>query len=93
MPWYVACAPTPSNGRLGVFIASPTIIAVGQKQQLSVDMRTGQVLFIVRCHGHVSRPLGSAAVNRWIRLLPYCLVLQPESARCGPLYADCSVSH
>jgi hypothetical protein len=78
MSWYVAWAPTPWNGRLGVFIASPTIIAVGQKQQLSVDGRTGQsgahrtctVHCLVPCH--VSQPLGSVAVGRWIRPLPDC---------------------
>jgi hypothetical protein len=38
----------------------------------------------VRCPGHISRPLGFAAVNRWIRPLLGCtpngLVLQPKSA-------------
>jgi hypothetical protein len=44
MPWYVASAPTPSNGRLGdVFIGPNSIIAVGGKLQLSVAHRT------VRC--------------------------------------------
>jgi hypothetical protein len=42
MPWYVAWAPTPLNGRLGVFIASSKIIVVGQKQQFFVDGRTEQ---------------------------------------------------
>jgi hypothetical protein len=73
-----------------VFIASPTIIVVGQKQQHSVDGRTGHALFTVWCPGHVSRPLGSAAVDRWIRPLtvwctPDSPVLQPKSARCGTL--------
>jgi hypothetical protein len=32
MPWYVAWAPTPPNGRLGdVFIGPNTIIAIGGK--------------------------------------------------------------
>jgi hypothetical protein len=31
MPWYVFWAPTPPNGRLGYFLASPTLLAVGQK--------------------------------------------------------------
>jgi hypothetical protein len=30
----------------------------------------GHPLFIVRCPSHVSRPLGSIAVDRWIWLLP-----------------------
>jgi hypothetical protein len=39
----VCClGPPPWNGRLWVFIASPTIIVVGQKQQFSVDGRIGQ---------------------------------------------------
>jgi hypothetical protein len=75
MPWYVAWAPTHWNGRLGVFIASPTIIAIGQKQQLSVDGRTRQysahrpstIHCSVPCH--INRPLGSVSVDRWIRLL------------------------
>jgi hypothetical protein len=47
----------------GVFIASPTILAVGQKQQLFVDARTdspvhtGHALFIVRCP--------ATSVERW----------------------------
>jgi hypothetical protein len=76
MPWYAAWAPTPQIARLGVFIASPTIVAVGQKHQLSVDGCTGQsgahrtstIHCLVPCH--VSRPLGSVAVDRWIRPLP-----------------------
>jgi hypothetical protein len=42
MPWYVAWAPTPPNGWLGVFIAFPSNIDVGQKVVVSVDGRTGQ---------------------------------------------------
>jgi hypothetical protein len=34
----------------------------------------GHALFIVRCTGHVSRPLGSVVVDRWIQPLPDCLV-------------------
>jgi hypothetical protein len=33
----------------GVFIAPPTIIVNGQKQQLSVDRRTEHALFTVWC--------------------------------------------
>jgi hypothetical protein len=37
MPWYVAWAPTPSNGRLGeVYIGPNSKIAVGEKLQFSV---------------------------------------------------------
>jgi hypothetical protein len=43
----------------GYLQPSPTIIAIGQKQQLSVDIRTGQALFTVRC------PATSA--DRWGR--------------------------
>jgi hypothetical protein len=36
MPWYVAWAPTPSNGQLGeVYIGSNSKIAVGEKLQFS----------------------------------------------------------
>jgi hypothetical protein len=64
----------------GVFIASPTIIVVGQKQQLSIEgapdslVHTRHALFTVLCPGHVCRPLGSAVVDRWIRLLSYYLM-------------------
>jgi hypothetical protein len=85
----------------GVFIASRTIIAVRQKQQLSVDGRTRQsgahrtstVHCLVPCH--VSRPLGSVAVDRWIRPFPDSPVHTGQSGAiaqstyCGPLYADC----
>jgi hypothetical protein len=63
-----------------VFIASPTIIAVGEKQPLSVDGRTGQFgahwTSTVYCPVpyHVSRSLGSVAVDRWIRPLLDCPV-------------------
>jgi hypothetical protein len=33
-------------------------------------VHTGQALFTVQCPRHVSRPLASVAVNRWIRPLP-----------------------
>jgi hypothetical protein len=48
MPWYVAWAPTPSNGRLGeVYIGPNSKTAVGEKLQFSaahwtVRWRTGQ---------------------------------------------------
>jgi hypothetical protein len=59
----------------GVFIASPTIIVVGQKQQLSVDGRIGQSgahrIRTVHCPVpcHVSRSLRSVAIDHWIRPL------------------------
>jgi hypothetical protein len=41
MPWYVAWAPTPSNGRLGeVYIGPNSKIAVGEKLQFSTAHRT-----------------------------------------------------
>jgi hypothetical protein len=41
MPWYVAWAPTPSNGRLGeVYIGPNSKIAVGEKLQFSAAHRT-----------------------------------------------------
>jgi hypothetical protein len=41
MPWYVAWAPTPSNGRLGVVYIGPNSkIAVGEKLLLSAAHRT-----------------------------------------------------
>jgi hypothetical protein len=74
MPWYVAWAPTPWNGRLGVFIASThnysrwiesnNFLRTGQ----SGAHRTSTVHCPVPCHA--SRPLGSVAVDRWIRPLP-----------------------
>jgi hypothetical protein len=110
MLWYVAWAPTPSNGRLGVFIASPTILGVGQKQQLSVDGRTRHALSTVRCPPDMHCSLSGAlsrqqtvgvyssrsldpTVTQTFRCTRDSPVLQPESAHCGPLYVDCSVSH
>jgi hypothetical protein len=41
MPWYVAWAPTPSNGRLGeVYIGPNSKIPVGEKLQFSAAHRT-----------------------------------------------------
>jgi hypothetical protein len=41
MPWYVAWAPTPSNGQLGVVYIGPNSkIAVGEKLQFSAAHRT-----------------------------------------------------
>jgi hypothetical protein len=41
MPWYVAWAPTPSNGRLGeVYIGPNSKIAVGEKLQFFAAHRT-----------------------------------------------------
>jgi hypothetical protein len=60
----------------GYLQTPPTIITIGQKQQLSVDGRTGQSgahrTSTVHCPVpyHVSRPLGSVAIGRWIRQLP-----------------------
>jgi hypothetical protein len=48
MPWYVAWAPTPSNGRLGeVYIGPNSKIAVGEKLQFSAAHRT-----VRWCIGH-----------------------------------------
>jgi hypothetical protein len=41
MPWYVAWAPTPSNGRLGEeYIGPNSKIAIGEKLQFSAAHRT-----------------------------------------------------
>jgi hypothetical protein len=60
----------------GIYSLPTQIAVVGQKQQLSVDGHTGQssahrtstVHCLVPCR--VRRPLGSVAVDRWIRPLP-----------------------
>jgi hypothetical protein len=76
MPWYVAWASTTSNGRLEVFIVFPLNYSRWIEICCSVDGRTGQSIayqtctVTVRCPGHVSRPLGSIAVDHWIRPLP-----------------------
>jgi hypothetical protein len=76
MSWYVAWAPTPWNGRLGVFIGSPTLLAVGHKAAAFYRWahRTVQCAPNIHCSlsgaCHVSQPLGSVAVDRWIRPLP-----------------------
>jgi hypothetical protein len=51
----------------------------------------GHALFTVWCPGHVSRPLGSAAVDRWFRPLPDCPVhngLSSATPRERPLWAS-----
>ena len=60
MPWYVAWAPTPPNGRLGeVYIGPNSNIAVG-KQFCSFLRRTGQVHLTVRwCTRHAT------CTSRW----------------------------
>jgi hypothetical protein len=87
MPWYVAWASTPWNGLLRVFIAPPhTIIAAGQeaaafcrRAHRTVHCTTDKH-YSVPCH--VIQPLGSIAVDRWIRPLPRLsgAVLQREGA-------------
>jgi hypothetical protein len=55
-----------------VFIASPTLLAIGQKASAFCRRAHRTVRCtpdsLVPCH--VSRPLGSVAVDRWIRPLP-----------------------
>jgi hypothetical protein len=91
---------------MGVFIASPTIIAIGQKQQLSVDGRTGLSGARQTCTVHCpvlwprqptlrvcsNRPL-DPIVTQTVRCTPDSPVLQPQSPRCGPFCADYPVSH
>jgi hypothetical protein len=78
----------------GVFIASPTILAIGQKS-CCFCLRAHQT---VRCPSHVSQPLRSVTVDRWIRPLPrlscahrIVRCYNPRVPSCGPLCADCSV--
>jgi hypothetical protein len=40
--WYVAWAHFSPNGRLGVFIASPRLLTIGQKVAVFIDGHTGQ---------------------------------------------------
>jgi hypothetical protein len=102
MPWYVAWAPTPPNGQLGVFIASPhtsshwtessNFLSTGTPDS---PVCTRHTLFIVRCLPRQltagvcsSRPL-DLTVTQTIWCTSDSPVLQPESARCGPLCVDC----
>ena len=73
--WYVAWAPTPSNGRLGeVYIGPNSKIAVGEKLQFSAAHRT-----VRRCTGQrtiacpvrlaVACPTPVRAGDRWRRRL------------------------
>jgi hypothetical protein len=69
----------------GVFIASPKLLAVGQKTTTFCR----RAHWTVRCAPdihcslsgacHVSRPLGSVAVDRWIQPLPDCPVHTGQS--------------
>jgi hypothetical protein len=76
----------------GVFIVSPTIIAIGQKQQLSIDGRTRQSDARRTCTVHCPVPWPRQPTVGVCSSRPLDL-LQPKSARCGPLCADCPVSH
>jgi hypothetical protein len=65
MPWYVAWAPTPSNGRLGeVYIGPYSKIAVGEKLQFSTAHRTAHCSM----SGAPSR-CSVRAGDRWRRML------------------------
>jgi hypothetical protein len=57
MTWYVSWAPTPPNGRLGVFIASPTLLAVGHKG--AAFCRRAHRTYTVHCLVHAT------LANRW----------------------------
>jgi hypothetical protein len=102
MPWYVAWAPTPSNGRLGVFIAFPTLLAVGQKSTSFYR----QVHWTVRCtmdtHCSLSGavPLQPTVGVYSSRLLDPTIAklsgahqtvrcYSPSAPICRPFYADC----
>jgi hypothetical protein len=95
MPWYVAWAPTHWNGQLGVFTAFPHNYS--HWTEAAAFCRRAHRKSTVHCPVpcHVSRPLGSIAVNRWIRLLlrqsgAHWTVrcYSPMAPHCGPLYAD-----
>jgi hypothetical protein len=47
--WCVAWVYFSPNGRLGVFIASPTLLAVGQWAQRTVRCALDRALFTIRC--------------------------------------------
>jgi hypothetical protein len=77
MTWYVSWAHTPPNGWLGVFIVSPTLLAVGQKTA-TFCQRAHQT---VRC-GHCSLS-GAYHVNR--PLDPTVPTLRPLGTVDGPV--------
>jgi hypothetical protein len=101
MPWYVAWAPTPPNGRLWGSYSLPHTSSRWTENNsflstttLDSPVRTGHTLFTVRCLPHQptigvcsSRPL-APTVTQIVRWSPDSSVLQPESAHCGPLCAD-----
>jgi hypothetical protein len=106
MPWYVAWAPTPWNGRLGGIYSLPhnysrwtKAVAFYRRVHRTVR-RTPENTVHCPVPCHVSGPLGSVVVDRWIWPLPrlssahqtvWCYNLRAPG--CGPLYADCLVSH
>jgi hypothetical protein len=106
MPWYVAWAPTPSNGRLGVFIAFPPIIVVGQEVVVSIDERTGQSGAHRTCTIHCpvpwprqptvgvcsNQPL-DPTVARSSRAHWTVRCYSPRAPSYRPLCTDCLVSH
>jgi hypothetical protein len=84
MPWYVAWAPIPSNGRLGeVYIGPNSKIAVGEKLQFFAAHRTvrwctGQrtVACLVRLAVALSEQVTVGAASFYT---PDSLVLTPDS--------------
>jgi hypothetical protein len=107
MPWYVAWAPTPWNGWLeGIYSLLLQLYSLDRSSNFfsmgapDSQVHTEHALFTVWCPSHISRPLRSAAVDRWIRPLPrlsgaprtvrWCSLRAPV---CGSLYTDCPVSH
>jgi hypothetical protein len=85
MPWYVAWAPTPSNGRLGeVYIGPNSIIVVREKLQFSTAHR------IVHCSlsGAPSR-CSVRAGDRWCRRLFHIGQSGAHTGQSGGLLFEC----
>jgi hypothetical protein len=90
----------------GVFIAFPTIITVGQKQQLSIDRRTGQSGAHRTCTVHCPMPwprqltvgvCSSRSLDPTVTRLSGAhwtvRCYSPRAHGCRPLCVDCSLSH
>jgi hypothetical protein len=96
MPWYVAWAPTPPNGRLGGIYSLPHTSSRWRESNSFLltgtpnsPVHTERPLFIVWCPATCADRWGLQQSTVGSDLYSDCLVLQPESACCGPLCTDC----
>jgi hypothetical protein len=70
MPWYVAWAPTPPNDRLGGIYSLPHTSSRWTEMSSFLSTDAADIHCSLSGASHISRLLGSVAVDRWIQPLP-----------------------